>query len=124
MLVVDDLLASGNSLVEVGEELKRLNAGKVYFIVTYALFSEGLSAYDKAYKKGVFTKVIATNATHVPPGLMNREWFIAADVTRFIAKFIHSFNQDLSITKLLDSTEKINQLLGKKLRKKKSVTVG
>ena len=113
--VIDDLLASGGSLIEVGEELKRLNANKVYFVVTYALFSEGVTVYDKAFKKGIFEKVIATNATHIPTELMNRDWFTAADVTRFIAKFIHSFNQDLSITKLLDSTEKINQLLGRKL---------
>ena len=115
VLVVDDLLASGGSLIEVGEELRRLNANKVYFAVTYALFSEGLAVYDKAYKKGIFEKIISTNATFIPTELMNREWFVAADVTRFLAKFIHSFNQDLSITKLLDSTEKINQLLGRKL---------
>ena len=121
VLVVDDLLASGNSLIEVGEELKRLKAAKVYFSVTYALFSEGLSAYDKAFKKGIFEKIVATNATHIPTDLTNREWFVVADVTRFIAKFIHSFNQDTSITKLLDSTEKINQLLGRKLRRQESI---
>ena len=121
VLVVDDLLASGNSLIEVGRELKRLKAAKVYFSVTYALFSEGLSVYDKAFEEGIFEKVIATNATYIPNELTHRKWFKAADVTRFLAKFIHSFNQDSSITKLLDSTDKINRLLGNKLRAQEPV---
>ncbi len=114
-LVVDDLLASGTSLLDVAEELARRKARKVYFAVTYPLFSAGLETYDEAHKNGLFEKVFGTNATHIPQELADREWFIVTDMTKFMAKFIHSFNQDASITKLLNSTEKINKLLGRTL---------
>ncbi len=114
-LIVDDLLASGGSLLDACKELRRLKTGKIYICVSYALFSEGLATYDEAFKHGLFEKVIATNASYNPPELLARPWFVAADVTKFIAKFIHSFNQDASITRLLDSTEKINRLLEQRL---------
>ena len=116
VLVIDDLLASGSSLLESATELKKLGAAKIYFAVTYGLFSDGLKNFDKARQSGLFEKVIATNATYVPQDLREKEWFIEADVTRFIAKFIHTFNRDASITKLLDSTSKINKLLGGRRR--------
>ncbi len=120
-LVVDDLLASGGSLIEVGEELKRRGAAKVYFAVTFALFSEGLEAYERAYKEGLFEKLLATNATFIPQALKEKEWFVSADVTRFISKFIHTYNQDSSITRFLDSTDKINKLLGRKLPQREHI---
>jgi ribose-phosphate pyrophosphokinase len=115
ILVVDDLLASGGSLLEVAAELRRLEARDIYFAVTYGLFSSGIDIFDKAYKDGLFKQLYATNATYVPPEYLEREWFVVADTTKFIAKFVHSFNQDHSITRLLDSTEKINKLLGREL---------
>ena len=115
VLVVDDMLASGGSLLETATELRDRHAKGVYFAVTYALFSGGVAAFDKAYEDGLFNRLYATNATYIPPELLEREWFVVADATRFIAKFIHSFNQDHSITRLLDSTEKINKLLGREL---------
>ena len=111
VLVVDDLLASGGSMLEVCAELKQLGAKKIYLMATYALFSSGLKHFDEAYENGTLSKVFGTNASYIPDELRN----VAVDVTRFIAKFIHIFNQDGSITQLLDSTDKINQLLGRQL---------
>ena len=122
VLVIDDLLASGSSLLDVGQELKKLGAKKIYFAVTYALFSDGIDAFDRAHKAGYFTKIFGTNATRIAPDVANRDWFISVDVTKFIGKFIHSFNQDASITKLLDSTERINKLLGRKLPLRETAT--
>lgn len=114
-LVVDDMLASGGSVLEVCVELKRLGVANVYISVSYALFSDGFETFDRAYKDGLFTRVFGTNATHIPRELEEREWFVTVDLTKFIALFIYTFNQDGSITRLLDSTEKINRLLGREL---------
>lgn len=115
VLVVDDMLASGGSILEVCRELKRLQVDHIYISVTYALFSDGFEQFDKAHSEGLFTCVFGTNATNVPEALAKRPWFVTVDVTKFIALFIYTFNQDGSITKLLDSTEKINRLLGREL---------
>ncbi len=115
VLVIDDLLASGGSMLEVCEELKQRDANRIFLSVTYALFSEGLDGFDAAYKEGLFDQLYGTNGTFVPDELRQREWFVEVDVTKFIAKFIHTFNQDGSITRLLDSTDKINKLLGRSL---------
>lgn len=121
VLVVDDLLASGGSLLEVCHELREREVGQVYLSVTYALFSEGFDAYDEAYEQGLFKKVFGTNGTHIPPALLEREWFVPVDVTKFIAKFIRTFNQDKSVSRLLDSTERISKLLGRTLPRRETV---
>ncbi len=113
ILVIDDLLASGGSLLEVCSELRERGAGPVYLSVTYALFSEGFEKYDEAYADGLFVKLFGTNGTYIPEELRQREWFEVVDVTRFIGKFIRTMNKDQSVSKLLDSTERINQLLGR-----------
>jgi len=113
VLVVDDMLASGGSLLEVSRQLKKLGAAKLYFAVTYALFSEGLESFDEAYEEGLFEYVFATNGSHLPAELQSRPWFLSADVTPFIAKFIYMFNQDASITRLLNNTERVNRLVGR-----------
>jgi ribose-phosphate pyrophosphokinase len=115
VLVIDDLLASGGSMLEVCHELSKRGANDVYLSVTYALFSEGLGAFDEAYEQGLFRYVFGTNSTYISEELLKREWFIPVDVTKFIAKFIHTFNQDGSVTRLLDSTSKISRLLGREL---------
>ncbi|RMD80461.1 MAG: ribose-phosphate diphosphokinase [Lentisphaerae bacterium] len=116
VLVVDDMLASGGSMLEVCRELRRRGANRIYLSVTYALFSSGLAEFDKAYEEGMFQYVFATNATYLPDELKSRKWFKIADVTRFLAKFIFTYNQDGSVTRLLDSTHKINKLLGRSNR--------
>lgn len=114
-LVVDDLLASGGSLLDVAHELKKRGAAKVYLSASYALFSEGFEKYDEAYKQGLFNKVFGTNGTFIREELLRKEWFVPVDVTKFIAKFILNFNQDKSVSRLLDSTNRISELLGRAL---------
>lgn len=115
VLVVDDMLASGGTLLEVCDALRKRKAARIYLSVSYALFSDGLEIFDEAYRNGLFQRVFGTNGTYVPPELAKREWFVTVDVNPFIAKFIHTFNRDGSITRLLDSTERINKLLGREL---------
>jgi ribose-phosphate pyrophosphokinase len=115
VLVVDDMLASGGSMMEVCENLKELGANRIYLAVTYGLFSAGHEIFNEAYKKGMFEKIFCTNGTYVPQEIKESPWYVDVDVTRFLAKFIHTFNQDGSVTRLLDSTSKINRLLGRSL---------
>ncbi|NQZ67994.1 MAG: ribose-phosphate diphosphokinase [Lentisphaeria bacterium] len=118
-LVVDDMIASGGSMLEVCDELKSLGAKRIYMTVTYALYSNGYEEFDKAYAEGKFDRVFGTNASHIPKELAEKEWFVSVDVTRFVGMFIYTFNRDGSVTKLLDSTEKINKLLGHELGDRK-----
>lgn len=115
ILVVDDMLASGGSMLDVCQQLRQRGAKDIFLSLSYALFSDGFEAFDQAYADGMFTRIYGTNGTFVSDELAEREWFTAVDVTRFIAKFVHTFNQDGSVTRLLDSTEKINKMLGKEL---------
>ena len=115
VMVVDDMLASGGSMLEVCSELRQRGAQHIYLSTTYALFSEGLETFDKAFEQGLFRRLFATNACYLPAELKSRPWFVTVDITPFLAKFIHTFNQDGSITRLLDSTERINKLIGRKL---------
>ena len=115
VLVVDDLLASGGSMIDVARELKKRGAKNIYLSVSYALFSDGFEEFDEAYKQGLFTRLFGTNGTFIREELRQREWFVPVDVTKFIAKFIRHFNQDKSVSRLLDSTTRINQLLGRAL---------
>ena len=112
ILVTDDMLSSGGSLLEVSKELKHRGVKKIYYAVTFALFSHSVDQFDKAYEDGLFDVLFATNASFVPDEIRKKSWFISVDITCFIATFIHTFNQDGSISSLLDSTEKINRLLG------------
>lgn len=121
VLVVDDMLASGGSMIEVCEDLKRKGANRIYLSVTYALFSAGLEKFDEAYAAGRFEKVFGTNGTYSSEELRSREWFVEVDITKFLAKFIHTFNQDGSVSKLLDGTDKINKLLGRSLPDREGV---
>ncbi len=124
VLIVDDMLASGGSVLEVCHYLKNLGAKNIYISVTFALFSAGIQTFESAYQEGLFTRVFGTNATYIPDNVMSREWFVPVDTTRFIAKFIHSFNRDTSITRLLNSTEKISRLLGRELPERDMVVRG
>lgn len=120
VLIIDDMLASGSSLLDAAGELKKLNVSRIYFAVTYPLFSSGLDRFDQAYEEGLFARVIGTNAAYLPPDLLSRKWFVMADVTKFIAKFIHTFNQDSSITRLLDNSEKIKKLMERRISHRNS----
>lgn len=121
VLVVDDLLASGGSLLDVAKELKKRGAARIYFSVSYALFSEGFEKYDEAYRQGLFDKILGTNGTFIRQELRQKEWFVPVDVTKFIAKFIMNSNEDKSVSKLLDSTARINELLGRALPNREPV---
>lgn len=111
VLIVDDMVSSGESLMDIAVELKRRNARRIYLAVTFALFTDGLDKFNEAYSHGLFEKLLATNLTYRKEELKKAPWFLEVDVSKFIALLINTFNHDESIGSLLDPSEKIGKLL-------------
>lgn len=111
ILIVDDILASGDSLLDLAIELKKREAADIYFAVTFALFTEGIEKFDEFAHKGMFKKLYATNLTYRKPELKNKKWFSEADMSKFIALLVDTLNLDDSIGQLLDPSNKIQRLV-------------
>ncbi len=111
IFAADDIIASGGSMLDVAYTAKENGASKFFCYGTYAMFTSGLSAFDKAYEDGVIDGVFGTNLTYLNPELKNREWFYEVDASKYVAYFILALNQDLSISKLIDPHEKIETLI-------------
>ena len=104
---IDDMIASGESMLDVAKELKNRKARRVYCLATFGLFTAGLEIFDKAKQDGVIEKVITTNVTYQKPELFDREWYESADMSKYIAYLIDHINHDASISDLLDQSERI-----------------
>lgn len=113
ILIVDDMIASGESIAEIALELKKRNAKNIYVASTFSLFTEGAEKFQKLYDEGVINKVYSTNLTYVPEEVKNKPWFIEVDMSEFLARIIDYLNYDKSISPLIDATEGIKKLLKK-----------
>ena len=111
VLVVDDMIASGSSMLEVGKMLKEQGARKVYFIATFSLFTEGIDAFDKAYLDNIFDKLYTTNLSYIPKEFKEKPWFHTVDCSMNIALIINALHNKESLTPLLNGKEKILKLL-------------
>ena len=100
ILVVDDMIASGSSILEVASMLKEKKANNIYLIATFSLFTEGVEVFDKAYKEGLFTKLYTTNLTYVPEEIKKKEWFKEVDISKYMALIINTLNKKEDINKL------------------------
>ena len=100
-IVVDDMIASGRSLIDVAEELKKRKAKKVYFFATFALFTNGPDIFIENHKKRLFEKIYSTNLTYIPKEILNKSWFVAADCTKFLAEIVDYNNCGKSISELI-----------------------
>jgi ribose-phosphate pyrophosphokinase len=114
VVIVDDMAASGESIIEIAKELKRRNAANIYAAVTFGLFTEGVEEFNKCYEQGLIKRFFSTNLTYIPDVVRNAEWFVEVDLSRLIATLIDRLNHDESISSLLTATEKIKELLGQK----------
>lgn len=114
VLIVDDMIASGESVLDIAEELKSRKAGNVYIATTFAFFTEGLEKFQEYYNKGIITRVYSTNLTYISPELEKAEWFKRVDMSEFIARIINRLNKDQSIAKFMDATYVIHELLKNK----------
>ena len=113
MFVADDIIASGDSILDLAYNLKRRKAKRVFAGATFAFFTSGLEAFDKAYAEGVIDHVFATNLTYTPKEVLERPWFSQADMSKYMAFVIATLNHDQSLSYLLNPWNRIEKLLTK-----------
>ena len=121
MIIIDDMISSGDSMLEVAALLKEKGAGKIFMCATFGLFTNGLEKFDKAYERGDFDRLLTTNLVYQTEELLQREYYVNCDMSKYIALIIDTLNHDTSISKLLNPIERINKLLAKHNRKKTEV---
>ena len=114
IIIVDDMISSGESMLEVAKKLKGLGANRIFVCTTFGLFANGLDVFDEAYKNGVFEKVFTTNSVYQTPELLSREWYQSVDLSKYVAYFLDTLNHDMSVSSLLDSSDKIDSILRRK----------
>ena len=110
-IVIDDMISSGGSMLDVATQLKNRGARNVYVCCTFGLFTDGLAKFDEYYEKGMIKKVIITNLIYQTPELLSRPWYSTAKMGKYMASIIDTLNHDVSINKVRDNTLKINKLL-------------
>lgn len=111
VIIIDDIISSGQSMLDTAMQLKKMNARRVFICCTFGLFTDGLKAFDEAYEKGYFDKVVTTNLTYLLPELYTRPYFIETDMSKFVASLIDFMNHDASLTNTLATTEKIHDIV-------------
>lgn len=113
MLIIDDMISSGESMIDVATELKRRKAGRIFVACTFGLFTNGFEKFDKAYSEGLIDRVLTTNLVYQPAELLTKEWYINVDMSKYIALLVDTLNHDQSISGLLNPTERIQSVLKK-----------
>ena len=111
IFVADDMISSGESIIDLARELKKRKASRIFAGCTFALFTNGLEAFDEAYREGIIDRVITTNLTYRNPELAGKEWFIEADMSKYISYIIATLNHDRSLSKLLNPYDRIHGLI-------------
>ena len=114
IIIVDDMISSGESMLEVAKKLKELKAKRIFVCTAFGLFCNGLEIFDKAHEDGVFEKVFTTNGVYQSPELLSRDWYQSVELSKYLAYFLDTINHDLSVSSLLDNSNKIDALLKKK----------
>jgi len=113
VFIADDIISSGESMLDIAYELKKRKANRIFAYATYAIFTNGLETFDKAVAEGMVDGVFGTNLTYIMPELKQRPWFHEVDVSKYIAYFVSALNHDVSTSIIMDPHEKIHQLLEK-----------
>ena len=111
MIVVDDMISSGDSMLEVIRELKKRKARNIYIFCTFGLFTNGLEKFDKAYEEGLFTKLLTTNLVYQTPDLLSRPYYVSCNMSKYIALLVDTLIHDVSISDLLDPYDRIQALV-------------
>jgi ribose-phosphate pyrophosphokinase len=113
VFVVDDMISSGESMIDVATELKKRNARRIFVISTFGLFTNGMKVFDDAVEKGLIYKVVTTNLCYQTPDLLSRDYYISCDMSKYIAFIIDTLNHDASMSGLLDPYDRITAYLEK-----------
>lgn len=113
MIIIDDMISSGDSILEVAQLLKERKARKIFMCSTFGLFTNGLEKFDRAYEAGLFDCLLTTNLVYQDPELLKRSYYINCDLSKFIAFIIDHLNHDVSISELLDPVDRIQKVMKK-----------
>mgnify|MGYP000333732678 CR=1 FL=1 len=113
VVVIDDMISSGESMIDVATELKRRKANRIFVASTFGLFTNGMERFDKAYEEGLFDRVFTTNLIYQPEELLKREWYVNCDMSKYIALIIDTLNHDGSLSSILSPNERIQHVLQK-----------
>ncbi|MDR0949953.1 MAG: ribose-phosphate pyrophosphokinase [Lachnospiraceae bacterium] len=111
VIVIDDMISSGESVIEVATLLKKRTAGKIFVFATFGLFTSGLEKFDEAYENGLIDRVLTTNLIYQTPELLSRPWYVNCDISKYVAYLIDTLNHDSSISDLLDPSERIQTVV-------------
>ena len=112
-IIIDDMIASGDSMLDVAKQLKERGAGRIFVFSTFGLFTSGLGRFDEAYEQGLISKICTTNTVYQTPELLSKEWYVSCDMSKYIALLIDTLNHDGSISSLLEPYERINAFVQK-----------
>ena len=113
VIIIDDMISSGESMIDVATELKKRKANRIFVVSTFGLFTNGLERFDKAVEDGTIYKVVTTNLTHQSPEHLSRPYYINCDMSKYIAYIIDTLNHDSSISDLLNPYDRIQKLVSK-----------
>ncbi|MBQ7775187.1 MAG: ribose-phosphate pyrophosphokinase [Lachnospiraceae bacterium] len=113
MIIIDDMISSGESMIETAAALKARKANRIFVFSTFGLFTNGLEKFDKAYEEGIIDRVLTTNLVYQTDELLSREWYINCDLSKYIAYIIDTLNHDSSISDLLSPSERIQNIVAK-----------
>ena len=111
VFIIDDMISSGDSMIDVATELKKRKAGRIFVVATFGLFTNGLEKFDKAVEDGLIYRVVTTNLTYQSPELLSKDYYLNCDMSKYIAYIIDTLNHDTSISDLLDPYERIEGLV-------------
>ena len=119
VIIIDDMISSGDTVLEIAAELKKHNAARIFICSTFGVFSNGLEKFDEAYAKGLFHSILTTNLSYQRPELFERSYYHSCDMSKFLALIIDTLNHDGSLSDLLDPVDRINTFLKKMNSKRK-----
>ena len=114
VFIADDIIASGESMLEVAGNLKERGAARIIANATFPLFTSGLKKFDQAVADGKLDYVVGTNLTYRQPELLTRDWYVDVDVSKYAAYFVVALNHDMSVSSIIDPIKKIEALLAKR----------
>ena len=113
VVILDDMISSGDSMLDVSKELKKRNAARIFICSTFGLFTNGLEKFDRAHEQGLFHSMLTTNLVYQTPDLLEKPYYVGCDMSKYIALIIDTLNHDGSISDLLNPTDRINNFLQK-----------
>ena len=113
LILVDDMISSGESMLDIAAKLKEKGAGRIFIFSTFGLFVEGFEKFDEYYKDGKIDKIFTTNLIYQPKELLEREWYCSVNMSKYIALLVETLNLDNSISSLLDPVDRIKKIVSK-----------